>query len=101
MFSLTDTSLIWSFDGIAQHYPILVGFHNMLLHFIQHPSQGLTHWSWNIGMGADQLTSFSYYVVGDLFNYLIIFFPKIKSNLATAFSPPSSLLCWSIISFIC
>ncbi|WP_429971577.1 YfhO family protein [Fructilactobacillus sp. Tb1] len=76
MFSLTNTSLIWSLDGIAQHYPILVSFHDMLIHFVQHPLQGFTHWSWNIGMGADQLTSFSYYVVGDLFNYLIVFFPK-------------------------
>ncbi|WP_395320194.1 YfhO family protein [Fructilactobacillus frigidiflavus] len=76
MFSLTNTSLIWSFDGIAQHYPILVSFHDLLVNFIHHPSQGLTHWSWEIGLGADQLTSFSYYVVGDLFNYLIVFFPK-------------------------
>ncbi|USS90538.1 YfhO family protein [Fructilactobacillus carniphilus] len=75
-FHLTNRSLIWSLDGIAQHYPILVNFRNLLTHFLTHPSQGLTHWSFNIGLGADQLTSFSYYVVGDLFNYLIVFFPK-------------------------
>ncbi len=75
-FYLTNSSLIWSFDGISQHYPILVNFREMLINFIHHPAQGLTHWSWNIGLGADQLTSFSYYVVGDLFNYLIVFFPK-------------------------
>lgn len=93
MFSLTDTSLIWSFDGIAQHYPILVSFHDMLLHFIQHPSQGLTHWSWNIGMGSDQLTSFSYYVVGDLFNYLIIFFPKNQIEFGYSFLVLLRLYC--------
>ncbi|USS93211.1 YfhO family protein [Fructilactobacillus ixorae] len=75
-FYLTDRSLIWSMDGIAQHYPILVNFRELLVNFLAHPSHGLTHWSVDLGLGADQLTSFSYYVIGDLFNYLIVFFPK-------------------------
>ncbi|USS88244.1 YfhO family protein [Fructilactobacillus hinvesii] len=80
-FHLTNRSLIWGLDGIAQHYPILVNFRALLTHFLTHPTQGLTNWSFDLGLGADQLTSFSYYVVGDLFNYLIVFFPKSQIEL--------------------
>ena len=74
-FYLTGNSLIWGMDGIAQHYPILINFKHMLSEFLTNPSRGFTNWSFNIGLGADQLTSFSYYVVGDFFNYLIVLFP--------------------------
>ncbi|WP_172187774.1 YfhO family protein [Lentilactobacillus kribbianus] len=79
---LADKSLVWFKDGMAQHYPILKSFRQMLVNFIAHPSQGFTHWSWDIGLGGDQLTNYSYYVMGDLFNYLIIFFPKGHLELA-------------------
>ena len=79
---MADKSMIWFKDGMAQHYPILTQFRSMLEHFIAHPSSGFTHWSWSLGLGADQLTNFSYYVMGDLFNYLIIFFPKGHMELA-------------------
>lgn len=79
---LADKSLVWFKDGMAQHYPILKSLRQMIVNFIANPSQGLTHWSWDIGLGGDQLTNYSYYVMGDLFNYLIIFFPKGHLELA-------------------
>ncbi|GHP13476.1 membrane protein [Lentilactobacillus fungorum] len=81
---MTGRSMIWELDGIAQHYPILVQFRHMIAQFLQNPSSGFTHWAWNISLGADQLTNFSYYVMGDLFNYLIILFPK--SQIETGFA---------------
>lgn len=72
---LAGRTLIWEVDGIAQHFPILVEFQKIL----QHPSQqGLFSWSWNLGLGADQLTTFTYYVVGDPFNYLVALMPTSK-----------------------
>ncbi|MFC6181007.1 YfhO family protein [Lactiplantibacillus daowaiensis] len=72
---LAGRTLIWEVDGIAQHFPILVEFQKIL----QHPAQqGLFSWSWNLGLGADQLTTFAYYVVGDPFNYLVAFMPTSK-----------------------
>lgn len=70
IFVLTGKSFIWQGDGLAQHYPILVRFYDWL-------HQGnLGGWSWNLGLGADKLTTFSYYVLGDPFSYLIALFPK-------------------------
>ncbi|KRK47964.1 integral membrane protein [Secundilactobacillus kimchicus JCM 15530] len=65
-------STIWDLDGIAQHYPILTEFYR-ILH--GQGGQSLFSWSWNLGLGADQMTTFAYYVVGDPFSYLIALFP--------------------------
>lgn len=65
-------STIWNLDGIAQHYPILKEFYR-ILHGTAH--QSLFSWSWNLGLGANQMTTFAYYVVGDPFSYLIALFP--------------------------
>ncbi|RRK11120.1 hypothetical protein D1831_04020 [Lactiplantibacillus garii] len=68
---LAGRTLIWEVDGIAQHFPILLEFQKIL----RGGSQGLFSWSWNLGLGADQLTTFAYYVVGDPFNYLVALIP--------------------------
>lgn len=65
-------SLVWGVDGITQHLPILIEFQRILKGI---GNQSLFSWSWNLGLGADQMTTFAYYVVGDPFNYLIKFFP--------------------------
>lgn len=70
IFLLTGKSFIWEGDGLAQHYPVLVKFYTWLHH------GGLTGWSWDLGLGADKLTTFSYYVLGDPFSYLIGLFPR-------------------------
>ena len=69
---LAGRTLIWEVDGIAQHFPILLTFQEIL----RGGGQGLFSWSWNLGLGADQLTTFAYYVVGDPFNYLVAFIPR-------------------------
>lgn len=66
---LAGRTLIWEVDGIAQHFPILLEFQKIL----QSNPLKLFGWSWNLGLGADQLTTFAYYVVGDPFNYLVAF----------------------------
>ncbi|MFC6254979.1 YfhO family protein [Secundilactobacillus hailunensis] len=63
---------IWNMDGISQHYPILEQFYRILRGTAH---QSLFSWSWNLGLGADQMTTFAYYVVGDPFSYLIALFP--------------------------
>ncbi|WP_137643997.1 YfhO family protein [Lactiplantibacillus plajomi] len=69
---LAGRTLIWEVDGIAQHFPILVTFQKILRGGVA----GLASWSWNLGLGADQLTTFAYYVVGDPFNYLVALVPR-------------------------
>lgn len=75
---LSGKTLIWDYDGIAQHFPILAQFQQIL--------QGTAHqslfgWSWNLGAGADQLTTFAFYIVGDPFSYLIALFPASQLEL--------------------
>ncbi|WP_056946397.1 YfhO family protein [Secundilactobacillus odoratitofui] len=69
---------IWNVDGISQHYPILEEFYRILRGTAH---QSLFGWSWNLGLGADQMTTFAYYVVGDPFSYLIALFPADKLEL--------------------
>lgn len=75
---LMGQTTIWNMDGITQHYPILEEFYR-ILRGTGH--QSLFSWSWNLGLGADQMTTFSYYVVGDPFSYLIALFPADKIQL--------------------
>ncbi|GHP14862.1 membrane protein [Lentilactobacillus fungorum] len=69
---LAGKTLIWNVDGIAQHFPILAQFQAILQGRVH---QSLFGWSWNLGAGADQLTTFAFYVIGDPFSYLIALFP--------------------------
>ncbi|ANZ63021.1 hypothetical protein AYR62_02130 [Secundilactobacillus paracollinoides] len=71
----SGATTIWNLDGIAQHYPILREFYR-ILHGTTH--QSLFSWSWNLGLGANQMTTFAYYVVGDPFSYLIALFSADK-----------------------
>lgn len=75
---LAGKTLIWNVDGIAQHFPILAQFQRILQGTAH---QSLAGWSWNLGAGADQLTTFAFYIIGDPFSYLIAFFPASKLEL--------------------
>lgn len=79
---LDGRSLIWTVDGISQHLPMLTAFQKMLKGI---GTQSLFGWSWNLGLGADQMTTFAYYVVGDPFNYLVALFPTTKIEFAYQF----------------
>ncbi|EMJ6491816.1 YfhO family protein [Listeria monocytogenes] len=82
LFWLRGYSFIWSHDGFNQHYPILKEFRNMLVDFLKHPTQVPKLWSWQIGMGGDVVGSFGYYVLGDIFAYLVVLFPADQMELA-------------------
>ncbi|BDR57722.1 hypothetical protein XA3_01630 [Xylocopilactobacillus apicola] len=66
--------MIWSGDGIAQHYPALVRFHHDLQELI-FCGKSISLWQWNIGLGQDYLQTFSYYVLGDVLLYPAVLFP--------------------------
>lgn len=38
--------------------------------------EGFSQWDWSIGPGADTITSYGYYVIGDPFVYLGVLFPE-------------------------
>ncbi|WP_271004140.1 YfhO family protein [Listeria seeligeri] len=82
LFWLRGYSFIWSHDGFNQHYPILKEFRNMLVEVFKHPTQIPELWSWQIGMGGDVVGSFGYYVLGDIFAYLVVLFPADQMELA-------------------
>ena len=69
----TSTSFIWNNDGIKQHYLL---FHDYLERLRgMFSGNGFSLWDWSIGMGADVLYSYGYYVVGDPFVYIGLLFP--------------------------
>ncbi|MCM0583385.1 YfhO family protein [Weissella diestrammenae] len=70
---LTQTSLIWNGDGITQHYPALLHWQQDLKQLLFH-HQWPAMWQWQIGLGQDYFQTFSYYVMGDIFTYPIVFF---------------------------
>ncbi|MGF2385509.1 YfhO family protein [Lentilactobacillus otakiensis] len=75
---LAGKTLIWNVDGIAQHFPIMAEFQRMVQGSAH---QAMTGWSWNLGAGADQLTTFAFYIIGDPFSWLIALFPASKLEL--------------------
>lgn len=72
VFVLSNRTFIWYLDGITQHYPMIIELHRLLT---QHGLSGLAGWSWTFGLGADKLTTLSYYVLGDPFAYLLALLP--------------------------
>lgn len=82
-YLITGHSLIWRLDGANQHLPLLIEFRKNLLALIHHPSfAALPGWSWHLGLGSDAFQIGSYYLFGDIFNYLVILFPASKMLLA-------------------
>ncbi|KRN90361.1 membrane protein [Ligilactobacillus ceti DSM 22408] len=81
-YFITGHTLIWSADATVQHLPLLTSFRSQVLEFLQHPFQPLNHWSWKFGLGADTLSIYSYYNIGDIFSYLSLLFPASKIVIA-------------------
>lgn len=81
VFIKENKSLIWDADGIRQHYSILYNFNETIRNFIKNPSAGFPEWSWSIGYGNDLMATYSYYVLGDLFDYISLLFPLNKLEL--------------------
>ncbi|MBS6041240.1 MAG: YfhO family protein [Clostridium baratii] len=78
LFFIKNKTLIWDYDGINQHFSILYNYNEIIRNFISNPSDGLPQWSWSIGYGSDLLGTYSYYVLGDLFDYISLLFPLDK-----------------------
>ena len=76
VYWLFGYSLISTHDVLHQHVPIMIEYRRLLLSWLHHLSQGPLQWSWHIGLGADAFQTFSYYVIGDPFAYLILLFNK-------------------------
>lgn len=72
VFIMANRTLIWNMDGVTQHYPLMLEFHRLLA---KSGLAGVTGWSWTLGLGADQLTTLAYYVLGDPFAYLLALLP--------------------------
>lgn len=72
---ISKSTLIWNSDGIAQHYPALVYWHDMLRNLVFHHHMW-NQWTWNFGLGSDTTQILSYYVMGDIFTYPVMFFSK-------------------------
>lgn len=96
-FVWTGTSFIWENDGFTQHYQLFYDYIFKLRGAFS--GEGLSFWDWNIGMGADVLYSYGYYVIGDPFVYLGLLFPA--SLMEFAYHMLILLRIWAIgISFI-
>ena len=83
VYWLFGYSLISTHDVLHQHVPIMIEYRKILLIWLHHLSAGPLQWSWHIGLGADAFQTFSYYIIGDPFAYLILLFNK--AHLLTGF----------------
>ncbi len=72
---LYGKSLVWMTDGVAQHYPALYFLNDWLRGVAYNPAEGIPLWSWYIGLGADIISTLSFYVVGDPFTLISFAFP--------------------------
>ena len=70
-FIKSGRSFIWSTDGFKQHYLFLEDFHNT----IKNAKDGISTFSWNLGLGLDKIGQLSYYILGDPFAYLSLLSP--------------------------
>lgn len=82
LYLITGHQLVWYIDAANQHLPILESYRQTLLDFIHHPSAGFPTWSPKMGLGADTFSVYSYYVIGDIFDYLTLLVPASKVVLA-------------------
>lgn len=70
-FIFTGTTFIKSGDGFRQHIIALTYYGDYLRMLL---SGTVPQWDFNIGEGADILQTFNYYVIGDPFTLLSVFF---------------------------
>lgn len=76
-FYQESKSFIWKPDGLEQHYNSLIYFGQYLrgiaANFFEIGRLVIPQWDFNIGYGADIITTLQYYVIGDPLNLLSIF----------------------------
>jgi uncharacterized membrane protein YfhO len=67
-------SNVWYNDGASQHFPAFVYLYDWVRAVLSGHGAGYGLWSWHLGLGADTLTTLSYYI-GDPFAWLGLAFP--------------------------
>lgn len=70
-FIKSGRSFIWTSDGFKQHFLFLENFYQT----IKNAQNGISTFSWDLGLGLDQIGQLSYYVLGDPFNFISLLFP--------------------------
>lgn len=80
VFIIQNKSFIWiagGSDGLDQHYTSLMYYGEYLRTLVKNilTHQDLPLWDFSIGYGADIITTFHYYVLGDPLTLLSIFVP--------------------------
>lgn len=76
VFYLRNFSFVAQFDGVGQHYPMLVELRNIIIDRLKDPFAPINFWTWQLGIGSDVIHSMSYYGLGDVISYLIVLFPE-------------------------
>lgn len=72
VFYFSGQTFIWQNDGYHQHFAFFVEYLDILREFFQ--TGDFRIWDWTIGLGADTISSYGYYVIGDPFVYLGLLF---------------------------
>jgi len=80
---INGASFIWESDGFYQHFQLFIDYVEKLKQLIS--GGGFSNWDWSIGPGADVISSYGYYVVGDPFVYLGVLFPAALREFAYHF----------------
>ena len=70
-FIKSGRSFIWGTDGFNQHYIFLEKFYET----IKNLKSGISTFSWNLGLGFDQVGQLTYYCLGDPFAIFSLLFP--------------------------
>lgn len=73
-YFISKGSFIWKSDGFTQHFQLFDEYIDILHGVLR--GEGFSQWDWSIGPGADTITSYGYYVIGDPFVYLGVLFPE-------------------------
>lgn len=73
-FRMQGDGMIWSKDGICQHYDALVYIGKWCRRILT--EHKIPMWDYTIGHGADVISTLHYYVIGDPLNLLSIMVPE-------------------------
>ncbi|GAB2318694.1 YfhO family protein [Alkalibacterium sp. s-m-22] len=74
VYFLSGGSFIWQSDGFTQHFQLFDEYVNIIQGVLR--GNGFPQWDWSIGAGADTITAYGYYAIGDPFVYLGVLFPE-------------------------
>ena len=73
-FHSNGKGFIWAPDGYKQHLVTLTNYRALILEFLK--TGHFNTFFWNIGFGFDMFSNYAYYIIGDPFAYISIFFKQ-------------------------